>query len=111
MCVGAPPSPDRPVPSSPAEAEISGILTDVAPAAAPELASLPATTDNKPGLVTCRRAASGPLENARPLIPVTSSPTVPSTSEVTLILLGDAILEPKPIQKPRPPLMIAGGGE
>jgi alkanesulfonate monooxygenase SsuD/methylene tetrahydromethanopterin reductase-like flavin-dependent oxidoreductase (luciferase family) len=36
---------------------------------------------------------------------------VPSTSEVTLILLGDAILEPKPIQKPRPPLMIAGGGE
>ena len=23
----------------------------------------------------------------------------------------DAILEPKPIQKPRPPVMIAGGGE
>src|SRR6266513_1540194 len=24
---------------------------------------------------------------------------------------GDAILEPKPVQKPRPPVMIAGGGE
>ena len=23
----------------------------------------------------------------------------------------DAILEPKPVQKPRPPVMIAGGGE
>ena len=23
----------------------------------------------------------------------------------------DAILEPKPIQKPRPPILIAGGGE
>jgi hypothetical protein len=37
-------------PSSPAEAGISDILTDVAPAGAPEIASPPATTDNKPGL-------------------------------------------------------------
>ena len=26
-------------------------------------------------------------------------------------MLEDAILEPKPVQKPHPPIMIAGGGE